>query len=178
MSAQHAPLFTAMLAVQKEVKHAIKDSKNPHLRNTYASLGSVIDAVKEICNKNGLVILQRLSGGPNCVIVHTTIAHAESGEEISDALPVPVKDKYDKEGNKLGPDAQEMGSAITYGRRYGLQAMFNIAAEDDDGEVAVNSKPAAPPQTPATKTEKAADPSAVAAVQEKLKAGLGFNPKK
>jgi hypothetical protein len=38
-------------------------------------------------------------------------------------------------------DAQGFGSAITYGKRYGLQAALGIASEDDDGTAAVKAPP-------------------------------------
>lgn len=163
-------LWKAMLDAQKEIKHAIKDSKNPHLKNTYASLSSVLDTVKPILNAHGLVLSQKVSGGPSCVIVHTQVVHAESGEETIDALPVPVKHKF-KDGVDLGPDAQELGSAITYGRRYGLLAMCAIASEDDDGEAAVGRpEKDVGQQAPS----KPADPAKAAEVEKKLGAALGF----
>ena len=39
-----------------------------------------------------------------------------------------------------------MGSAITYGKRYNLAAIANIAADEDDDANAANDKPVAPPE--------------------------------
>ena len=142
-----------MLEAQKEIKHAVKDSKNPHMRNTYASLNAVIDEVKPVLNKHGLVLTQlvhMISDMPGYVAVSTKVVHAESGEFEKDQVFVPVKHKFNKEGVDLGPDAQELGSAITYGRRYGLQALCAIASEDDDGNSAAGV--AAPVSSPAAQT--------------------------
>ena len=133
-------LWKNMLASQMEIKHAIKDSKNPHLKNRYASLNAVLDEVKPIFNKNGLVLTQHVRAVTpevKAICVCTRITDAETGEFTDDQCVVPVKSKF-KDGADLGPDAQELGSAITYGRRYGLLAMCAIASEDDDGEGAVN----------------------------------------
>lgn len=158
MGMESAPLWKAMLEAQKEIEHVTKDSKNPHLKNTYASLKATIDAVKSVYNKHGLVVTQHvLPGAPGWVTVMTEITHAESGESTRDQLPVPIKHKF-KDGADLGPDAQELGSAISYGRRYGLQAMSFMASEDDDGNSAAglsgDNRPAAVvPRPPAAKVE-------------------------
>lgn len=168
-------LYVALLSAQKEIKHAIKDSKNPHLKNTYASLSAVLDTVKPIYNKYGLVLTQRVTGGPSAIFVTTSLTHAESGESTpNDAVPVPIKHKFNKEGVDIGPDAQELGSAITYGRRYGLLAVSAIASEDDDGELAVVGAPVssagrAPESAPITKEQKDA-------VTKKLEGAFGWKP--
>src|SRR5690606_23626422 len=60
------------------------------------------------------------------VELETRFMHT-SGQWISDTLTVPV--------SKV--DAQGVGSATTYARRYALAAFAGIAPEDDDGEAAV-----------------------------------------
>jgi len=135
-------LWLGMLAAQKKIEHVTKDSKNPHLKNTYASLNATIDAVKQIYNDEGIVISQHVVPAMgDYVTVMTTFTHAETGEQTRDQLPVPIKHKFNKEGVDLGPDAQELGSAISYGRRYGLQAMTFNGAEDDDGNSAASIGP-------------------------------------
>jgi hypothetical protein len=70
------------------------------------------------------------------VQVETILLHA-SGQTISDVLTVPV----------IKPDAQGLGSAITYARRYALAAFVGVAPEDDDGEAGVSAT--VPPDPPA-----------------------------
>lgn len=113
---------------QAEIKSAVKDATNPHFKSRYADLTSVIDACKAALNKHGITFLQPVRGGENGVIVETVLLHT-SGEWISDELELPVSKN----------DAQGVGSAITYGRRYGLQSMVGIPAEDDDGNAAVKT---------------------------------------
>jgi len=126
----------ALLAAQKEIGNAAKDSKNPHFKSSYASLGSVIDAVKEVANKHGIVIVQTPSGasiGSTGVCLTTRLIHI-SGQWIEDMAHTPLPKQ----------DAQGVGSALTYLRRYSLAAFFCITQADDDGNDAV-SPPAATP---------------------------------
>ena len=48
----------------------------------------------------------------------------ESGQWLKSEIRIPLTNKK---------DAQEIGSACTYGRRYGLTAMVGLAQIDDDG---------------------------------------------
>ena len=163
-------LWQRLLEVQKKVKHAPFDSKNPHFKSNYASLSSVLDAVKPIANEHGIVITQRVNPARkdyfgDSVIVKTTLACAETGEVLEDDLLVPLAKS----------DPQGLGSAITYGRRYGLLAMFAIAQDDDDGEAASNTKPQAeknPAQPPKNTPIEA---MAKEEIQNKLSNVLGFN---
>jgi len=121
-------IAAALPKAQAEIKSAMKDATNPHFKSRYADLASVIDACKVALNKHGITFLQPVRGGENGVIVETVLLHT-SGEWICDAFSIPV----DKN------NAQGVGSAITYGRRYGLQSMVGIPAEDDDGNAASKS---------------------------------------
>ena len=123
-------LATALWKAQRKIKGALKDSTNPHFRSKYADLSSVIEAVKEHLSAEGIAFLQGVSGVENGVAVETMLLHV-SGEWMSSTLEIPAS-KH---------DAQGYGSAITYGRRYGLQSMCGVPAEDDDGNAASVSAP-------------------------------------
>ncbi len=116
--------------VQAVIKGATKDATNPHFKSRYADLTSVIDACKAALNAHGITFLQPVRAGESGVIVETVLLHS-SGEWISEELALPVSKN----------DAQGVGSAITYGRRYGLQSMVGIPAEDDDGNAAAKAPP-------------------------------------
>jgi hypothetical protein len=118
----------ALCKAQAAIKAATKDATNPHFRSKYADLTSVIDACKAALNAAGITFLQPVRAGESGVVVETVLLHT-SGEWISDELELPVSKN----------DAQGVGSAITYGRRYGLQSMVGIPAEDDDGNAAVKA---------------------------------------
>jgi hypothetical protein len=146
-SEQLGALAKALAAAQGEFEDAKKDSKNPHFKNTYASLASVRAATTPVLSKHGLAVLQAFEphgdAGP-CIV--TWLLH-ESGQWIRSRLFIPASKK----------DAQGFGSAITYGRRYSWQAITGIAADDDDdAEAAVGKRPpvqAAP--VPAMQSEAA-----------------------
>lgn len=121
-------LAEALHKAQKSIKSALKDSTNPHFKSKYAGLPSVIEAVKEPLLDNGITFLQGIKGAPNGVAVETMLLHT-SGEWISETLEIPATKQ----------DAQGYGSAITYARRYGLQAMCGVPAEDDDGNAATKT---------------------------------------
>lgn len=120
-------VLKAVLSAKKEIGKVAKNAKNPHFKNTYADINALIEAVEPILLENGLVLLQPVNDG----IVTTRIIHAESGEEISSAIQLPTANT-----------PQQLGSAITYYRRYTLQSLLSLQAEDDDGQEANKTKPA------------------------------------
>jgi hypothetical protein len=118
----------ALHKAQGQIKAALKDSTNPHFRSKYADLSSVIEAVKPALQSNGITFLQGVHDAVDGVAVETMLLHT-SGEWISSVMRIPA----------VKQDAQGYGSAITYGRRYGLQSMCGVPAEDDDGNAATAS---------------------------------------
>lgn len=121
-------IATALVKAQTNIKAAIKDATNPFFKNKYADLASVIEAVRPHLNTAGICFLQPATSDEHGVSVETVLLHC-SGEWISETLHMPV--------NKQ--DAQAVGSAITYGRRYGLQSFTGVPSEDDDGEAATRT---------------------------------------
>jgi len=119
-------LSAALVKAQAEMSGAVKDSANPFFKSSYADLNSVIKAIKEPFAKYGLAYTQFPITGDNGIGVTTRLIH-ESGEWIECGFFLPL--------TKLDPQAA--GSAITYARRYALQAMAGIPAVDDDAESAM-----------------------------------------
>jgi hypothetical protein len=127
-------LATALSKAQGKMAGAKKDSENPHFRSKYADLASVWEACRDALTASGLSVVQSprlLSAGENVwlVEVETTLLHS-SGQFLADTMAVPV--------SKV--DAQGVGSATTYARRYALSAFVGVAPEDDDANEA--SRPA------------------------------------
>jgi hypothetical protein len=156
-SEQINELAAALVKAQAAVRPAIKDSVNPHFRSKYADLTSVWEACREALTSNGLSIVQMPEQGPDAdsISLTTILLHA-SGQYISGTVTSPLARR----------DAQGVGSALTYLRRYALAAMVGVVAdEDDDGNSAVGngsaprpaSRPAAP--QPAAKNEAPRDAS-------------------
>lgn len=114
------------LAVQTALKPIVKDSKNPFLKNSYASLNAHLEVILPILNQNNFTLEQPTTvvQGKNLVI--TRLVHVPTGEVKESALALPDTD-----------DMQKLGGAISYQRRYQLGSMLSLTAEDDDGNTAV-----------------------------------------
>lgn len=133
----------ALAAFQGEVGAAKRDGKNPHFRNTYATLASVIEAVKP-ATKHGLSHTQTLKREGEALLLVTTLRHKD-GHSVDSLIPLV-----------LGNDWQKFGSAYTYARRYALMGIYGIASSDDDDDGTAASGPA-PKRPPAP--AKAAEPN-------------------
>lgn len=121
---------TALLAAQKKIEAAVKDSANPFFRSKYADVNSVMEACKGHLNDAGVVVTQMVDSAADGDYLVTMFIHAESGEFLSSKMKL--------QGTADG--MQAYGSAVTYARRYMLQSMAFVGAEDDDGEAAVGRK--------------------------------------
>lgn len=121
-----AKLMPALLKAQSAMGGAKKGASNPFFKSKYADLGAVLEACKDLLNENGITILQPHAGSN----VVTMLVH-ESGEYIGSETPIVCAKQN---------DPQALGSAITYARRYGLQSLLSMPAEDDDGESAMDRR--------------------------------------
>lgn len=124
-------LAPALFAAQSTMAGAVKGANNPFFKSKYANLEEVIRVVKDAFSENGLSFVQFPVSKEGYAGVETIIMHT-SGEFISNEFLLKCAKS----------DPQGMGSAITYARRYGLQAACGIPSEDDDGNEA--SKPPKP----------------------------------
>lgn len=132
-----AALAPALAKVNAELRTIVKDSTNPHFKNSYASLDTILETVRPILTKHGLSLLQGAStphtdesGRIAAFSVETMLLHT-SGEFISNSAVMPL----------AKADPQGAGGAMTYGRRYGVSALLALATdEDDDGNSAVSPK--------------------------------------
>lgn len=180
MSPTIGELAQALAKAQGAMSSAKKTASNPFFKSKYAPLSSIVDAIKAPLSSNGLAYTQTTEiGDDSAVIIETVLLHV-SGEWISGKLRMmPAK-----------TDPQGVGSCITYARRYGLQAIVGIDADnDDDGnastgadrEVEVKNAiqetakdrfdPRAPRRTasPVTPTHDAAFPDGIAMASESAK---------
>ncbi len=124
-SAEIGEIAAALSVAQAEINPAEKNATNPHLKNKYANISAIYDAVREVLPKHGLCFVQTmLPTDGTRAHVRTTLAH-KSGQWFASECVMPL----DRQGG-----AQGMGSAITYARRYSLSAILGVVAdEDDDG---------------------------------------------
>jgi hypothetical protein len=118
-------IAAALAKAQAEITGAMRDSTNPHFKSKYADLESTWDAIRGPLSKNGLAVVQFPRKDTGGVLLVTMLAHS-SGQWFRSFLYMPVSKN----------DAQGVGSAITYARRYALQAICGVAPTDDDGNEA------------------------------------------
>jgi hypothetical protein len=150
-------IAAALLSAQQKMGNAIKDAKNPFFKSKYADLNSVREATLPHLHEAGISVLQ-----PHVIVngkqyVRTLFLHSSGEYMAGDTEVVCAKQN----------DPQALGSAISYARRYGLQSMANIGAEDDDGERGSGREPAAPQTqappaastSPKTSSFRKADPT-------------------
>lgn len=121
-----AKVSMALVKAQSLIGDAKKNAQNPHLKNRYANLGSVWDAISPALETSKLAVVQLPSPSDDGKLHLTTILIHESGEYIGDTLVMPLPKQ----------DPQGYGSALTYGRRYGLCSLLGVVQDDDDGSAA------------------------------------------
>ena len=127
-------IYKKLFEAKKEIGKISKDSENPYFKSNYLSLNGLIDAVEDVLNKNGLLLLQPIVNGS----VRTEIRDSNKDGSTSDSFVFS-----EMELPKI-TDSQKLGSAITYFRRYTLESLLGLKAEDDDGNLAVKKTPSKP----------------------------------
>lgn len=119
-------IANAFINAQSQMGNAKKDSKNPFFKSSYADLNSILGAVLPALHENNIAVLQPTVTIEGKSYVKTILLH-ESGETLEGFTEIIFSKSN---------DAQAQGSGITYARRYGLQSLCGIGAEDDDGNYA------------------------------------------
>lgn len=124
---QMKAFYKAFIKAQSEMPFPSLDKKNPHFRSSYSSLAEVIKSTRDALTSNGLCFMQILvSSELNGQRLVTRIAHSEGGYIEGEVVVNPPSQKI-----------QELGSYITYLRRYSLMSLLGIVGdEDDDGNSA------------------------------------------
>jgi hypothetical protein len=134
-------LATALAKAQAELTSAKKDSKG-HGYN-YSDLATVIEEAKKVLPKHGLSFTQ-LVGKTSSTIDYesngtmnvletigvTTILLHSSGQFISSEGSIRIPEMRGVN------DTQKAGAALSYLRRYSLQAILGMASEDNDASSA------------------------------------------
>lgn len=130
-SEQVNELAKALSLAQAEMRGAVQDEGNPFFKSRYSSLESCWDAARGPLTKNGLSVAQALGYKTECgPTLITTLLHS-SGQWIEGEQPIFPKSQA----------PQDMGSAISYSRRYGFAAIIGLYQTDDDAEAAHGRAP-------------------------------------
>jgi hypothetical protein len=156
-------IYGKLLEAKKQIGKVSKKSTNPHFKNTYADINALIEAVEPILLECGLVLLQPIESGK----VITKVIDIDTGEAIESTMELPTLS-----------NPQQMGSAITYYRRYTLQSLLSLQAEDDDGNKASQPQPKVKPTLSTQQFEKAIERMINGEVElySKLKESFVFTP--
>lgn len=111
-------IHTQMLAFQKQSIVIPRKGKNTigGRSYTYATLDDLILIVKPILLDLGLYFTQTMNDGN----ITTSVVHAETGIAIRSTLPLGTPSS-----------SQDLGSRITYFRRYELISLLGLTTEDD-----------------------------------------------
>ena len=117
-----ASIYTKLFAVQCAIGAIAKDSQNPYFKSMYFDVNKLLGELKPVLNRERLLVLQPLGEKEGRPTLETLIIDPESNEKLSWFLLLPES-----------TDPQKMGAIITYFRRYALQSLFLLEAEDTDG---------------------------------------------
>jgi hypothetical protein len=118
-------IYTQLLAAQCEYPTIEKDSVNPHLKNRYASLPSILNTVLPVLRKHGVLLTSSIKDDMSDIL-EVALVHAQTGTKV-------------QSNTKLlnTSDMQKWGGSITYATRYSLLSLLGISADlDDDGNLA------------------------------------------
>ena len=118
----------ALAAATLKFATVVKDAKvnAGSRRYTYATLKEVIAATREPLASNGLIIQQTLGKDEKGGLELESTLYHESGQWLRGYHPCFQEKNFNA--------SQGLGSGHTYARRYGMLALLNLAAEDDDGQ--------------------------------------------
>jgi hypothetical protein len=121
-------IAAALAKAQAEMSNPAFDSNNPHFKSKFASLAAVRNAVIPVLARNGIACLQDIKNEGAAISCTTILAHSSGQRFVLGPLVIPA----------TKPDAQGLGSAETYARRYALMAAAGVVGDsDDDAEGAV-----------------------------------------
>ncbi len=122
-------IYQKLHCAKQSMGKVIKNATNPHFKRSYADINSIIDTVEPILLDCGLLLIQPIKDDK----VYTIIIDIESGDRFESYMTLPPI-----------TDAQKLGSAVTYFRRYTLVSLLSLQAVDDDGETASKAPKAKP----------------------------------
>lgn len=118
-------IYEALSNFAKDCGVIKKQSRNDFFKSMYATLSDIKEVIDTPLANNGLVPTSRLKcTDQGTWVVETILTHVPTGEVLVSEFPV------------FGNKPQEVGSSITYARRYNIQALLDLVAEDDDGNSA------------------------------------------
>lgn len=132
-------IHAKLIEFHKQFNGVAKSGLNPHFKSEYMTLDDVVHATTPILTDLDLYVTHSTRTDDNGTFLVTRL-NADDGESLDSWFPL-----------SLNGNPQATGSQITYGKRYNLCSLLNIAEADDDGEAAAAAAP-----EPATRESLAA----------------------
>jgi hypothetical protein len=122
----------AMSEAQAEMRPVAADANNPQTRSKYASFVALDRALRPVYTKHGFSLSYDTDDGapPDCVRMVCKVSHRD-GHAERPRIDMPADGKGAKGGDVM-TKTHATGAAMTYGQRYLLKMIFNIAVGDDD----------------------------------------------
>lgn len=126
-STESNDVFKALVEARNNIKPAQKNSENPRFKSKYADINAIIEACTQSLSEHNIIVMQTYSIEDNRLNTITRLQHS-NGQFIETKTPLLIID--------VKPTPQNIGSFITYGRRYALTSLLCLGAQDDDGHAA------------------------------------------
>lgn len=156
----------AMNVVQADLRPVAADASNPQTKSKYASYGALDHAVRPVYTRHGLSLSFNSgeAAKPEEIRVFCEVAHVNGHSKIYQ-IDMPADGKGAKGGDVM-TKTHAVGAGVSYGKRYLLCMIFNIAiGEDRDGNSPQDTTPISADQLTRLKAlmlEVGADPAGFA----------------
>ena len=127
-------IYKKIAKIQDELGKMKKSKKGYNYM--YFDINQLLEQIKPLLKKHNLTLTQPLTILGERATITTVLT---DNDEMEDSVDQSVKMGKMVQFTTPLPDVQDpqkMGSAITYMRRYALQSLFALEAEDDDAESA------------------------------------------
>jgi len=130
-----------ILKIQEKIGTLVKTETNPFFKSKYLDINAILEQLTPLLVEFELTVTQPLVviEGKNCLATYIY----DGEKKIAEATIILPEIT----------DPQKMGSAITYYRRYSLQSLFLLRAEDDDANKASKGEPTVNYEKPQNKAE-------------------------
>lgn len=124
----------AMSEAQQKMRPVAADATNPQTRSRYASYEALDLALRPIYTAHGFALSFNTadSGSAESVRVLCEVTHLAGHAKLYH-VDMPADGKGAKGGDVM-TKTHAVGSALTYGMRYLLKMIFNVAIGDGDGD--------------------------------------------
>jgi hypothetical protein len=119
-------LLNKLSKAKQEISPIVKNETNPFFKNKYFDINALLHQVEPILHSHGLLLVQPIKDNK----VASVIFDIDSEQSLESSIELPPL-----------TDPQKMGSVITYYRRYTLQSLLSLQAEDDDATLATKKEP-------------------------------------